>query len=365
MPGEHHQVVGDDGGPDVGMKAFLTPPVAAVQAEDGVPALLGQDVGVGLENADDLLPGDQLSAQQHPLPGLFDDLLHEFQPAHDLVPEYLPVFTQTPDDVQHLLVKILTLIEQLAVEAFPLPGVFGLGDPESQSLGHPAAVAAAQRLGQVGLPDGAADDPDQIIEQGGIAGAMDVGLHRGAVKAHLAAGLDALFFGPAHQHPVDGLPGTGGQAGDIVLQGTGAGPHIKGAKSKKETAGYAVEKVEGQPIIGYSHQLEQHRRLDHGHGLHARRPSFWVSVPYKVLPGQLCYDRMCVKNPCHDRKLPREGMVGPGFVQLGLNLQFLAHCGPVLFSVIVVLSVSYAKTTLTQKRQKPQTVLRQMLISFN
>lgn len=35
-PGQHYEVVGDDGGPDVGMEVFLAPPVAAVQAKDAL-----------------------------------------------------------------------------------------------------------------------------------------------------------------------------------------------------------------------------------------------------------------------------------------------------------------------------------------
>jgi hypothetical protein len=90
-----------------------------------------------------------------------------------------------------------------------------------------------------------------------------------------------------------------------------------------------------------------------------------VSSLYKVLPGQLGYDRMGIEDRGHDRQLMGKGMVGPGAVQLGLNSQFLAHHGPATFSVIFVLSVFYVKNTLTQKRQKPQPVLRQILLSFN
>lgn len=55
------------------------------------------------------------------------------------------------------------------------------------------------------------------------------------------------------------------------------------------------------------------------------------------------------------------GMVGPGSVQLGLDLRLRRIAG----MPFNVLSVSYAKTTLTRKRQKPQTVLRLFLISLN
>ncbi len=121
---------------------------------------------------------------------------------------------------------------------------------------------------------------------------VDVGLHRDAVQTRLTASLDGFLLSPPHKYPVDGFPGAGSRAGDVVLRGTGAGPHIKGAKTKKATAGYAVEKMEGQPSIGNAHHLVKHRGRDYGHGLHARRPCVMTSLLYKVLPGQLGYDRV-------------------------------------------------------------------------
>ena len=114
---------------------------------------------------------------------------------------------QTHHDAQHLMVKILAMIEQFALGSFS-PCRFGVEDFQDQLSGHPVSVPAAQGPGQVGLFDRAADHRDQVDQQRGICGMVDVGLHRDAVETHLAASLDALLWGPLHQYSVDGLPGV-------------------------------------------------------------------------------------------------------------------------------------------------------------
>lgn len=74
------------------------------------------------------------------------------------------------------------MVQDVAVEALSLFAFLGVDDLEGQFPSHPAAVPAAQRLGKVGFFDVAADYPDQVPEQGGVGGMMDVGLHRGACR---------------------------------------------------------------------------------------------------------------------------------------------------------------------------------------
>ena len=147
-----------------------------------------------------------------------------------------------------------------------------------------------------------------------------------------------LFFGPVHQQPVYMLPSLKADSFDIVLQGAFAWRSIKGAKPHEIPAAPAVNEMESQTLIGYTHEFLQHRRLDHGLiAVHAGRasfshPRFWVRSCHDCIT----YATMALKDLGHGhcissaKLMPRKRSS-----QFWLNIMFLAHCGSWLMSFLI------------------------------
>jgi hypothetical protein len=94
--------VGDQAGGSAGQADFV--PV------DRVMAAFFQDVGVGFEDAYDLLISRQFPAQDHPLSGLFNDPLHKIQPMHEFWSQLPMLLAKMPDGLKNLGVQVLALV---------------------------------------------------------------------------------------------------------------------------------------------------------------------------------------------------------------------------------------------------------------
>ena len=90
----------------------------------GLPAFLFQDVGMGFKDADHLLFSGQVLAQDHPLPGLLDDLLHEIKIAGEALGQGPPPPVKPHNDLKRFTVQVLAMPDELSVKAFSMLGVF-------------------------------------------------------------------------------------------------------------------------------------------------------------------------------------------------------------------------------------------------
>lgn len=297
----------------------------------GLPAVLDDDVGVGLEDRDDLLGGRDFLPPQHPALGLVDHPTGEIDIA-------LQLHTQRQAfnagvvlgrrnrryGISHALGRQL---EQIPVGRLTLRLLLGILHRQHPTLGAAAMIgkmhlhpALTQRLQQP------SQHPHPVVEQGGVGRLMDVALHDRAVHANLPAFFDLLLACVNHQDPVDLLPGRGRDPFGVLRNGRFLEALVGNADAAEGAQRDGVGDVKGQQLVAViKHPLDD-RRAQHLLGTHPIGAGVrQLSIPAEVLMNQLGYGSFAIQYAADGLQLPGLGMIRGEVHQRQLFFALFAH----------------------------------------
>ncbi len=300
-----------------------------------IPPVLLDDVGVGLEDGDELVGRGNAFAGEYPPFSLGDDLVGQL----DVVSQFLrhPLGHESAHEVQSLGAHQWGIgslgeagrrtgdLQQIAIEPRTLLRSRA-ADPDEPTLGASAVVRegeADQLLGQVHESD---QDTDTIPQQRGVGGSMDVRLHAGAVHPDLATVLDSRAVGVSNQGLVDRLECLWPETLDVALEGGPGRRLVVDAEPTKSLVASRVGQVEGEFLVAEAVHLLDDYGPDYLLGRHA----ISTGIGPATLQGQIGEHefgdgRLLVQDLAHDHQLEAVNVVDMEVDNRDLRLYDLPH----------------------------------------
>ncbi len=291
----------------------MTRAQADLMAIECIPAVLNNDIGVGLEQRDHLFLGRDLFPLQDTALGLADYPGGEFDVAlqillkaqgkkglfgteqgscPDLVEESFPIAGRLPGDLEKIQVCPLSCLLVLSVLNLQHP-----------SLG-PAGVVRkwdVDALKPFTCPlQKSGDDTNSIVEQRGVCWGMDVGSDHCAVHTGFPTFLDTLVLGVCNHDAVDGFPGLSRDGLDIAAQGGLLETIVEIRDAAEFSVASRVDEMEGQGLIGESFELFYNSGPKHLFGGHSLSTGTFEYMPLdEILKYHVGDDRVVIEEPAH------------------------------------------------------------------
>src|SRR5271168_1754373 len=323
---------------------------ADLVTEQRLPAILADDVGVRLEDRDDLLCGRHALSFDDPPTGLADHLLHERQVvvesignAHDaerLGGVQLRGDLWLAQQVANAAPSGMDLFsdgEQVAVSPLPVGRLLGVEDPHAPSLGTSRAIAEGHQRGSkklARLAQQPCDDTHAVPQQLGVTRLMDVGVDHRAVHAHLAAGLHLGLLGSAEDDAMNGLQGLRPKGLEVRVERRLRRYLVEDPQAAEGTIAARIGEMKGQYAIAEAVHLFDDEHPQHLLGAQSSgttRDLRAVASDAKVLQDQLLDPRMVVEELRDGLELGGMIEIEPDLTQAGLSFAGFTHSGWPLF----------------------------------
>jgi len=305
-----------------------------VSIERITPVLL-DDVGVGLEDGDELIGRGHAFAGEYPPFSLGDDLVSQL----DVVSQFLrhSLGHESAHEVQSLGAHQWGIgslgeagrrtgdLQQIAVEPRTLLRARA-ADPDEPTLGASAVVREGEADQLLGLVQEADQDTDTIPQQRGVGGSMDVRLHAGAVHPDLATVLDSRAVGVSNQGLVDRLECLWPEPLDVALEGGPGRRLVVDAEPAKGLVAARVCQVEGEFLVAEAVHLLDDYCPDYLLGRHAISTGIGpATLQGQIGEHELGDGRLLVQDLAHDHQLEAVNVVDMEVDNRDLRLYDFPH----------------------------------------
>src|SRR3954447_24242119 len=296
-----------------------------------VAAALDDDVGMGLEQADQLIAGGHRFAAEHPPLALRDHPLDQWLIVADLGPPESDCRLRRPGKPRRSFAQIgqgrTGDLDQFTVERHPFRPSSRERDGLPPPLGRAAMIApgagdvAHPRLGLLQQAD---HHPYGIPQQAAVTRLVHQRCCDRAVEAHDAAVLDLLLPGARQQRPIDRLPGLGSdRANRLVQHRLLRAPRPRQAGGGPERGG--VLEMEGQFLVAQLAVLLEKRTAQHRLCREALPSGLLHPVAAQVGCDQAEQGRMLIQPRRGLLQLAADLVLGEQIKYAGLDRAFLAH----------------------------------------
>ena len=320
---------------------------ADLVAENRIPTILDNNVGVRFKDRYNLVGGGNFLIQHNPSMGLVDDLFGKSS-----IVVYLGLNSGprgcdgTVFDCFSGLVGIAEHLsgnfEQIEIGCLALLFTFGIHDIEHPAFG-PSVMVAKWRQFDVQFIPGAhhkpREHPHTVDQQGRIEWLVNVGLNTGAVSAHFAPLFDAFLFGISQDLAVDHLPALIADNFDIAVQGGFFKTFFGNADATKPAQALRVDDVKSQLLVSETEKDLDDNTAQHLFGTHALGAgTLGLGLALaEILQNIIADGRVCIDDAADHFQLFALGMIENVRHQGHLFLPFFAHFVIRSFSVFVVI----------------------------
>src|SRR5208283_5028648 len=198
---------------------------------DGLPVALLDNVGMALEQRNDLFARGDLFSVEHTASSLVHDtgktikrlfqFLHHYPGIGNVLRVRAFKGCKDTDCMKSVVAYVGREIKQILVTLLSYCILPAVVDREDPFLHRSAVIAESIGRGRkepFPLDKKAGDDPDAILEQGGISRVVNIALYRRGIDAHRSPLFGAGFGRIAYERTVDGLPSLFAQGFDVLLQ---------------------------------------------------------------------------------------------------------------------------------------------------
>lgn len=351
-----HHMVDDQRGPACGQRHLVT--------EQRLPPVLDDDVGVRLEDRNDLFRGRHLFSVDHPAPGLIHDLDRHVHVVVHVVEQALRsdavVLYQHRTRSDGIGRDLLAESDQLPVHLplfLPIPEVPNLFHPSFGGTAMIDETTAVDQAKLFGADHQSRQYSNGIPEEARVGGMMDGVGHHGGIGARHSSFLDVFLRSIADDDPIDLLPRGGFDSTDVALQGCMAKRPGKGEPG--EPAGrIGVRQVKGQFPVGAVEKPHQYGAAKHLLGRHTGIADVVPAVAGQVFEDELDDGRIGVEDGGHGRQLFGKRMIGKTGRQRHLFLAILAHLASCLLRLSPVVSFVLALLILQDTQQNCKALMR-------
>src|SRR5208337_1097413 len=198
---------------------------------DGLPVAFLDNVGMALEERNDLLARGDLFPVAHPAPSLvhntgnkinrFFQLLHEHPGMDNLLRGRALESCKDSNCIKPVAADTSRKIKQVPVTLFSYRFFPAVQDLKHSFFHHPAMIAeriGRSRMESFPLNEQSGDNSNAILKQAGISRIVDVALYSRGIDAHRPAFVGSSFSRMGYYSLVDGFPGLFAQGFDVLLQ---------------------------------------------------------------------------------------------------------------------------------------------------